>query len=103
MVKVVWTDSAIEDLDYIGEYISKDSERYAALTVRKLFESADILEKYPRLGKIVPEFNNEKLRELIIGSYRVVYFIQSEVRIDILTVHNCAKLLSNALDISEPD
>lgn len=31
MVKVVWTDSAILDLDNIGEYIAKDSERYAQI------------------------------------------------------------------------
>ena len=29
MVKVIWTDSAIKDLDDIGEYIAKDSIRYA--------------------------------------------------------------------------
>ena len=29
MVKVVWTDQAIQDLNDIGDYITKDSERYA--------------------------------------------------------------------------
>jgi plasmid stabilization system protein ParE len=29
MVKVVWTDSTISDLNDIGGYISNDSERYA--------------------------------------------------------------------------
>jgi plasmid stabilization system protein ParE len=33
MVKVIWTESAIQDLDDIGEYIAKDSVRYAELTV----------------------------------------------------------------------
>ncbi|MFT6997348.1 MAG: toxin ParE1/3/4 [Cryomorphaceae bacterium] len=29
MAKIVWTDSAIDDLNEIGEYIANDSERYA--------------------------------------------------------------------------
>ena len=39
MVKVVWTESALSDLNDIGEFIAKDSVRYAELTVSKLFES----------------------------------------------------------------
>jgi plasmid stabilization system protein ParE len=33
MVKVVWTSSALEDLDNIGEFIGKDSLKYALITV----------------------------------------------------------------------
>jgi toxin ParE1/3/4 len=95
MVKIIWTDSAILDLEAIGEYISKDSIRYAQVTVSQLFEAVDILENYPNSGVIVPEFNNKKIRQLIRGSYRIVYLIVDDFRIDILTVHNCARLLSN--------
>ena len=56
MVKVVWTTSALEDLDNIGEFIGKDSLKYAIITVEELFDSVDILEKHPRAGSIVPEF-----------------------------------------------
>lgn len=98
MVKVVWTDSAILDLENIGEYIAKDSERYAQITVLRLFDSVDILEKNPRLGKVVQEFNDEKIREIIRIDYRIVYKIISEFRIDILTVHRCERLLENAFD-----
>jgi len=33
MVKVTWTDSAIQDLNDIGDYIAKDSIRYAEITI----------------------------------------------------------------------
>ena len=72
MVKVVWTDFAIRDLDDIGEYIAKDSERYAKIVIQNLFESTDLLESHPKAGRIVPEFNNKNIRELIRGSYRIV-------------------------------
>ncbi|MFA6404122.1 MAG: type II toxin-antitoxin system RelE/ParE family toxin [Salinivirgaceae bacterium] len=51
MAKVNWTDSAIDDLNDIGEFIARDSEKYAQITVSKLFDDADILEIYPLSGK----------------------------------------------------
>lgn len=103
MVKVIWTDSAIQDLNDIGNYIAKDSERYTEITVKRLFNSVDILEEHPKAGKMVPEFEDEKIRELIRGSFRIVYIIIDEFRIDIITVHNCARLIGNTYDFSEFD
>jgi plasmid stabilization system protein ParE len=101
MVKVIWTDTAIQDLVDIGNHIAKDSERYAEVTVERLFNSADILENFPKAGKMIPEFENELIRELIRGSYRIVYHVIDDFRIDIITVHNCARLLGNTYDFSE--
>src|SRR4030066_2593933 len=103
MVKVIWTDSAIQDLNDIGNYIAKDSERYAEITVERLFNSLDILEQHPNAGKMVPEFEDEMIRELIRGSFRIVYHIIDDFRIDIITVHNCARLIDNTYDFSEFD
>ena len=36
MVKVIWTEFAIEDLNSIGDYIAKDSIKYSELTVTEL-------------------------------------------------------------------
>ena len=93
MVKIIWTDRAIHDLDNIGEYIAKDSPRYASLTVERLFHSADILETQPKLGRIVPEFDDDTIRELIYKSYRIVYKIIDNYRIDVLTIHHSARQL----------
>ena len=95
MVQVNWTDSALQDLNDIGEYIAKDSLRYAEITVLRLFESVDILESHPLSGVMTPEFENEYIRQIIRGDYRIVYHIINEFRIDILTVHNCARLITN--------
>ena len=101
MVKVVWSDAALMDLDDIGNYIAKDSLRYAQLTVKRLFNSVDILEKNPSIGKELQEFDNEKIRELIRFNYRIVYFLVDEYRIDILTVHRCERLPGNAFDFDK--
>lgn len=36
MVKVNWSEQALDDLDDIGAYIAKDSIRYAQITVQEL-------------------------------------------------------------------
>jgi toxin ParE1/3/4 len=95
MVKVVWTTSALEDLDNIGEFIGKDSLKYAIITVDELFTSVEILEKHPRAGSTVPEFKDDTIRQLIRKGYRIVYRIVDDHRIDVLTVHSCFRQISN--------
>ena len=95
MVKIKWTDFAIENLNSIGDYIEKDSYFYAQRVVNYLFDSVSILEQNPRAGRKVPEFNDESIRELIRSNYRIVYKLISKNDIDIITVHHSARLLSN--------
>lgn len=92
MVKLIWTDQAIDDLQNIGDYIAEDSEKYAKLTVRKLFERVDILRQFPNAGRIVPEQNEEQVRELIEGSYRIIYE-RFDDRINILTIYHSSREL----------
>lgn len=95
MAEVTWSDSALQDLNDIGEYISKDSERYAGITVNQLFTAPDILENHPKAGRMVPEFEIVSIRELIQGNYRIVYQLVGEQSIQILAVHHSARLLGN--------
>jgi mRNA-degrading endonuclease RelE of RelBE toxin-antitoxin system len=53
------------------------------------------LEQHPLAGKIVSEFNNKNIQELIRGNYRIVYKLVSEIDIDIITVHHSARLLKD--------
>ena len=91
MVKLIWTDQAINDLGDIGDYIAENSEKYAKLTVKKLFERTDILKTFPQAGRVVPEKNEGNVRELIEGNYRIIYEIVSADQIDILTVYHSAR------------
>jgi plasmid stabilization system protein ParE len=87
MVKVRWTDFALDNLIAIGDYIEQDSYFYAQRVVNYLFDAVNILEQHPLAGRIVPEFNDKTVRELIRGCYRIVYKIVGEQDIDIVTVH----------------
>jgi plasmid stabilization system protein ParE len=101
MVSVRWTDIAVENLADIGDYIGKDSIKYAKIVVKNLFTSTNILKRHPCIGRMVPEFNNPKIRELIRGSYRVIYRLIDEKHIDVITIHHSARLLKNNTGLSE--
>ena len=96
MAEVIWTDNALDDLNDIGEFIAKDSERYAQVTVLKLFTAVDILEYYPKKGFMVPELRDETIRQLKVDNYRIVYQFLEDIRlVTILTVHYSSRLISS--------
>jgi toxin ParE1/3/4 len=95
MVKVIWTDRSLKDLQEIGEYISKDSQKYAKLTLEKLIETAKLIEVSQLIGRVIPETNHEEIRELITGNYRIIYQEVGQEYAYVLTVHHTSRLLSN--------
>jgi len=53
--------------------------------VQNIVKKVSTLENYPKIGRIVPELENDDIREVFIYSYRIIYQIVSE-KISILTV-----------------
>ncbi|MFM6975338.1 MAG: type II toxin-antitoxin system RelE/ParE family toxin [Sphingobacteriaceae bacterium] len=91
MVKLIWTNQAIYDLNTIGDYIAESLANYALITVQKLFEKPTILKTFPIAGRIVPEKNQTDLRELIEGNYRIIYQLSSNDTIHILTIYHSSR------------
>jgi toxin ParE1/3/4 len=91
MVAINWTFNALEDLANIGDYHSLQSERYAKMLIDKLLFATDVLIRFPNIGRVVPEFHHDSVRELVSSPYRIVYRIVSATRIDILTVHHSSR------------
>ena len=95
MARVSWTDQALDDIENIAQFIEKDSLKYAKIQVQRFFDKADILTTHPLAGRVVPEINQDFIRELIQGNYRIIYRIVTDNQIDIITVHHSRRLLSN--------
>jgi addiction module RelE/StbE family toxin len=83
-VKVVWTEQALERLQEIEDFISRDSPEAAVRFIDKLIQRGDSLARFPAVGRQVPELGLSVIREIIEGSYRIVYRVTPE-RIEILT------------------
>ena len=58
MAKVIWTAGALQDLDEIASYIAADNADAANRLVTRVFAKAELLERFPELGRYVPEFSN---------------------------------------------
>jgi toxin ParE1/3/4 len=92
MVKIIWAEFAFEDLRSIHDYISKDSKVYADRVIDNIIIRVDQLETFPKSGRVVPEFNDETIRELIHGNYRIIYKTSS-TQVSIIRIHHSARLL----------
>lgn len=68
MAQVKWTPQALDDL----LFIARDAPQMAAVFADRKFRATDRLTDYPRSGRIVPELDIENIREIIVGSYRVI-------------------------------
>ena len=93
MVKIRWTELSVNDLKSIRDYIAQNSVRYASITINRIYDRAQILSRQPLSGRIVPEFDDPKIKKLIIGNYRLVYLIINEESIEVLRIYNSARLL----------
>ena len=70
---VVLARSAEADLEAIVSYVARDNPQAALRLGRALVASLRSLESFPQLGRIVPEFNQESLREIVRRPYRIIY------------------------------
>ena len=65
MATLVWEVDAIRDLDLIGEYIAQQSPEYAPTYVERVIAAAEHLADVPLSGRMIPELDDQALRELI--------------------------------------
>lgn len=87
MVKIIWTEPALADIHSIMEFIAQDSVYYVDLTARGLLNAPNRLKKLPYLGRIVPEFCDTSIREIIHSSYRIIYKVNSSSCFVLSVIH----------------
>jgi toxin ParE1/3/4 len=93
-MKVHWTDTDEAHLDAIHDYIARNSPEYAKLIVDRLTRRSQQIGKFPFSGRSVPEYDIDQIREVIEGSYRIIYYVKSD-QIDVLAViHGAMNILS---------
>jgi plasmid stabilization system protein ParE len=95
--QVIWSPEAVDDLHSIVEFISKDSEYYSSAVTTKILTTTKQIGNFPLSGRIVPELNNEKIRERLVYSYRVTYIIREESVLITAIIHG-KRLIENIED-----
>ena len=93
--RIYWTQMAQDDLRSIKSHIARDAPATASAYIRRLKKSVSRLKEMPYSGQVVPEIGREEIREVLLGSYRLIYRV-SDGRIEILTVFHGARLLDDS-------
>ena len=93
MAHVRLTEQAQSELDAIIEYY----ERVGTTDFAEVFEANVIakirpLERFPRMGRIVPEIGDEAIREVIYRNYRIVYVVdRDDEEVEVLTIFHSSQ------------
>ncbi|MCU0782573.1 MAG: type II toxin-antitoxin system RelE/ParE family toxin [Verrucomicrobia bacterium] len=76
--KIIWSLQARDDLWEIVTFIAADNPAVAETFGFRLMSKVDVLADFPQLGRVVPEENDEHVREIIVRPYRIIYQVRTE-------------------------
>ncbi len=77
-MEVIWTRQSVIQLKKYADYIAQNNVIAAEKWVLSLLGKTDQLSELPESGRIVPEYNDPNLREIIEGDYRLIYRIKDD-------------------------
>jgi plasmid stabilization system protein ParE len=78
--KLIWSPAARDDLHDIVVFIARDNPNRAMSFGYELIAESDRLQEFPDLGRIVPEYRNADIREVVFWPYRFVYRVNREAK-----------------------
>lgn len=73
MVELIWTESALRNLEDIADYIALDKPAAAKAFVERVFEAVDRLRLFPESGRVLPELQKLSYREVLCPPCRIIY------------------------------
>ncbi len=92
-VSVIFAESAILDLEEIRDYyLEQQVPDVGECFLQEIITLIESLPTYPDRGRIVPEFNQPLLRELIHPPFRIVYRRNNQ-KISIVRIWRSERLL----------
>lgn len=92
-ITVRFAESAVADLEEIKRwYAEQDEPGVGARLISEIFQRVEALHEHPHSGRVVPEFDQPFLRELIHPPFRIVYRREPK-QVRILRVWRSERLL----------
>jgi plasmid stabilization system protein ParE len=76
--KLIWSPAARDDLHDIVTFIARDNPEHAMFFGYEMISATDRLQLFPEHGRVMPEYRNPDLREIIFRSYRIVYRVNHD-------------------------
>ena len=76
-VEVVWSPSAVRDVEEIYRYISARNRRAARQAVKTILERVQRLPDHPEIGPVADDIEPVgRYRHLVLRPYRVIYRLE---------------------------
>jgi toxin ParE1/3/4 len=92
-VKIFVSNSAYSDLANIKEYYENEGVPYIGKQfVTAIIQHVQTLIDNPNIGRVVPEFGEERIRELIHSPFRIVYLREQNL-VHVIRVWRSERLL----------
>jgi plasmid stabilization system protein ParE len=91
-MRVVWTSIALERAQEIRELIALDRPQAATRWLDELEQIVRSLDRFPRRGRVVPEFSDPDIREIQHQPYRIIYEIRGDL-VAILTIRHGRQII----------
>ncbi len=90
--KIIWSDTAIVDLQDICSYVAQHDPQAARLIGRGILDHVGILASFPFIGPTYPRGARGTLREIVFRSYRIFYDVSEEsLSVEILHIWHGAR------------
>lgn len=90
MAEIRWTQEAATWLEDIYKYIAQDDPTAAHRVVTGIYDRAQILQDFSRLGYLYRDESDGEVRVLLYGHYRIAYLLKSGDSVEILGVFHGA-------------
>ena len=79
--RIIWSRTSQRDLRSLVKYISKDSPQRAEKFGYRIVARVEMLRVHPRMGRVVPEFNQQDLHEVLVAPYRIIYRLKDDFKL----------------------
>ena len=86
-MQINWTNTGLDGLKRIRDYIAEYDPDAAKQVLTGIISAIDQLSSFPKLGKKYPPRDDENIRQLIHGKYRIIYVIDESVTRRSFTSH----------------
>lgn len=92
-MEISLSSSALDDLESVINHYTKEGVAHIGVRYAEdIIGHVQVLAAHPDLGRIVPEFGQATIRELIHGPFRVVYLRETDA-IKVIRVWRSERLL----------
>jgi plasmid stabilization system protein ParE len=93
-MEIIWTKPSKNDLQNFLENIHEGTEKSANLYILDLIDYSEVLKDNPNVGKMLSEYNDYNIRQLIYRKHKILYNIRGNTVYILSVIHSSRNMKS---------